>query len=71
MTGAFDFDEVPSEVPEMQRELHRFVRVPVESVESCADRIGVKTTEEVPGGIVEDVSFRLRQIANVSYLQLE
>ena len=60
---ATGFEEVSSE---MQREVHRFVRVPLESVQSCADQMGLKTTEDVPGGIVEDVSFRLRQIANVS-----
>lgn len=49
-----------------QREQNRFVRVPVESVQSCVDQLGIKTTEEVPGGIVEDVSFRIRQLTDVS-----
>ena len=51
---------------ETRKEQQRFVRIPVESVQSCVDQLGVKTTEEVPGGIVEDVSFRLRQITDVS-----
>ncbi len=57
----------PEELNESRPEAYRFVRVPVESVQSCADQLGVKTAEDVPGGIVEDVSFRLRQITDVSW----
>lgn len=49
-----------------QQEQRRFVRIPVETVQSCVDQLEVKTTEEVPGGLVEDVSFRIRQIVDVS-----
>lgn len=44
----------------------RFVRVPIESIQLCVDELGLQTSDEVPSGLVEDVSFRIRQIADVS-----
>ena len=42
-----------------------FVRVPVEAVQSCVDRLDVQTTDEVATRLAEDVSFRIRQITEV------
>lgn len=48
----------------VQREL-RFVRLSPESAVLCAERVGVQNSQEVAGVLVEDVSFRIRQIADV------
>ena len=47
-----------------------FARVHLDYVESRVDLAGLQTTEEVIGGLVEDVSFRLRQIIYVSGCRL-
>ena len=44
----------------------RFIRMPSESIRLCAERIGIQTSTEVSNALVEDVSFRIRQIADVS-----
>ena len=44
----------------------RFVRLPSESVRLCAERVGVQISPEVSNALVEDVSFRIRQITDVS-----
>ena len=43
----------------------RFIRVPVATIQSCVERCDVNASEEVPSGLAEDVSFRIRQIAEV------
>ena len=44
----------------------RFVRMSSESVRLCAERIGIQTSPEVSNALIEDVSFRIRQITDVS-----
>ncbi len=46
--------------------IKQYIRVPVESIQSCIEQLGVHTSDDVPSGLVEDVSFRIRQIADVS-----
>lgn len=43
-----------------------FVRFPADSVTLCAESVGIQPSQEVACGIVEDVSFRIRQLADVS-----
>ena len=52
----------------MSDEQRRFIRVPIGTIKSCVDRLGVKSSEEVYSGLAEDVSFRIRQIAEVNLL---
>ena len=47
----------------MGEEKRRFIRVPAGTIKSCVDRLGVRASEEVFSGLAEDVSFRIRQIA--------
>lgn len=49
----------------MADDQRRFIRVPVETVQSCVDKLNVQTSDEVCIGLAEDVSFRVRQIAEV------
>ena len=51
----------------MGDEQRRFIRVSPGTIKSCVDRLGVKASEEVFSGLAEDVSFRIRQIAEVKY----
>ena len=44
----------------------RFVRLPSESVSLCAESLGIHVPQEVTRTLVEDVSFRVRQIVDVS-----
>ena len=44
----------------------RFIRLPSESIRLCAERIGIQTSAEVSNTLVEDVSFRIRQVTDVS-----
>ena len=44
----------------------RFVRLPSESVSLCAESVGVQVPQEITKTLVEDVSFRVRQIVDVS-----
>ena len=46
----------------------RFIRLPSESIRLCAERVGIQTSAEVSTALVEDVSFRIRQITDVSTL---
>ena len=43
-----------------------FVRFPVDSVILCAESVGIQPSQEVACGMVEDVSFRIRQLTDVS-----
>lgn len=52
----------------MATEKRGFARVSPETIQLCADRLGVQASEEVFSGLGEDVSFRIRQIADVSVL---
>lgn len=52
----------------MEDEQRRFIRVPVATIQSCLDRLDVKASDEVSSGLAEDVSFRIRQIAEVGGL---
>ena len=44
----------------------KFVRIPSESVVLCAESIGLQLRGEVTKMLVEDTSFRVRQIVDVS-----
>ena len=44
----------------------RFVRLSPESVRHCAENIGIQVSSEVSNALVEDVSFRIRQVTDVS-----
>ena len=44
----------------------RYVLLPAESVSLYAESLGVQTSQEVTSLLAQDVSFRIRQIANVS-----
>lgn len=48
----------------------RFVRVPVEAMQSCVDRLDLRISGEVASALAEDASFRIRQIADVRSLKL-
>lgn len=50
---------------QQQQQQRGFVRVPVDTIQSCVDRLDVQASEEVASGLAEDVSFRIRQIAEV------
>lgn len=43
----------------------KYVRIPVETMQSCVDRLDVRISGETAGALAEDVSFRIRQIADV------
>lgn len=49
-----------------QHQRRRFVRVPVETMQACVDRLDLRISGEVAGALAEDVSFRIRQVADVS-----
>lgn len=44
----------------------KFVRIPSESVVLCAESMGLQLRGEVTKMLVEDTSFRVRQIVDVS-----
>ena len=43
----------------------RYVRIPEECISLCAENLGIQTSREVTGALVEDVSFRIRQVTQV------
>lgn len=43
----------------------KYVRIPVETMQSCVDRLDLRISGETAGALAEDVSFRIRQIADV------
>ena len=45
----------------------RFVRLSPESVRNCAENLGIQVSPDVSSALVEDVSFRIRQVTDVSY----
>ena len=49
----------------MEEGEQRFTRLSADSVRLCADNVGVQTTPEVSNALVDDVSFRIRQITDV------
>ena len=49
----------------------RFIRLPSESIRLCAERVGIQTSAEVSNALMEDVSFRIRQITDVSTLPIK
>ena len=51
----------------MEVESSRFARFPGESVTLCGESIGVQISQEIEELLVEDVSYRTRQIAHVRY----
>ena len=44
----------------------RFPRFPGESVTLCGESVGLQISQEIEDLLVEDVSYRARQIAHVS-----
>ena len=51
---------------EQQQRARRYVRIPEECISLCAENLGIQTSREVTGALVEDVSFRIRQVTQVS-----
>ena len=47
-----------------------YVRLPEDCVSLCAENLGIQTSREVTSSLVEDVSFRVRQVVNVRYLHV-
>ena len=43
----------------------RYVRLPEECVSLCTENLGIQTSGEVTSALVEDVSFRIRQVTKV------
>ena len=48
--------------------LRRFAKVSSDCVSQAAQNLGVQTSAEVSSALVDDVSFRLRQVTEVSQL---
>lgn len=46
----------------------RYVRIPEECISLCAENLGTQISREVTGALVEDVSFRIRQVTQVCEL---
>ena len=46
-------------------EQKRYVKFPIDSVQSCVDRLGLWASDEVSSGLAEDLNFRIRQITDV------
>ena len=44
----------------------RYVRLPEDCVSLCTENLGIQASREVTSVLVEDVSFRIRQITKVS-----
>jgi transcription initiation factor TFIID subunit 6 len=44
----------------------RYVRIPEECISLCAENLGIQTSREVTGALVEDVSFRIRQVTQLA-----
>ena len=44
----------------------RYARLSAESVTRCAESLDVQASQEVASSLVEDVSFRIRQLTDVS-----
>lgn len=43
----------------------RYIRLPADSVSLCAESLGIRASREVTSAVVEDVSFRIRQLTDV------
>ena len=46
----------------------RFVRIPVETMQTYVDRMDLRVSGDTAAALAEDVSFRIRQIADVCVL---
>lgn len=46
----------------------RYVRLPEDCVSLCMENLGIQASREVTSVLVEDVSFRIRQVTKVSQL---
>ena len=44
----------------------RYVRLPEDCVSLCMEKLGIQASREVTNALVEDVSFRIRQVTKVS-----
>ena len=44
----------------------RYVRLPEDCVSLCMENLGIQASRDVTSSLVEDVSFRIRQVTNVS-----
>jgi hypothetical protein len=44
----------------------RFVRIPVETMQTCVDRMDLNVSKDTASALAEDVSFRIRKIIDVS-----
>lgn len=47
----------------------RYVRLPEDCVSLCMENLGIQASREVTSVLVEDVSFRIRQVTKVSQLE--
>lgn len=46
--------------------IRRFAKLSPDSVNHCAQNLGVQTSRDVSYALVDDVSFRIRQVTDVS-----
>ena len=50
---------------ERAKGVRRYVRLPEDCISLCAENLGVQASREVTAALVEDVSFRIRQVTQV------
>ena len=46
--------------------IRRFAKLSPDSVNHCAQNLGIQTSQEVSSALVDDASFRIRQVTDVS-----
>ena len=51
---------------EGEKQESRYARLSADSVTLCAENVGVQASQEVASSLVEDVSFRIRQLTDVN-----
>ena len=61
----FKWNNTPSKMEHVEKTERRHIRLPAESVSLCAENLGIQTSQEVTSSVVEDVSFRIRQLTDV------
>lgn len=52
---------------EGEKQEGRYARLSTDSVTLCAENLGVQASQEVASSVVEDVSFRIRQLTDVNF----
>lgn len=61
----FKWNNTPCKMDHVEKTERRHIRLPAESVSLCAENLGIQTSQEVTSSVVEDVSFRIRQLTDV------